>query len=127
MKNCTLFDTEEKLREVWERRKLITKEDDSLFVKWACFWEADVALQDKFMTGRLLKHKGRYVVSVGVENNRCGNAFFSVNCISAEGSVSSILAAELEESDYPQCIIDLAKAVVIEEMKAKCPMLAKEK
>ena len=129
MRNCDIFKTEKELREKWDFFCALPARPDGItFTRWACFKGADLALQDKFMKPRLFRHKSstrdKYALVLGPCLDKWnGDALVYVDYIDADGVHYFDHVDQFEECDIPYEIIDIAKAMVVEEMKHKCPLM----
>lgn len=142
MKNCELFTTVRDLCEAWARREQITKGLDEehkytpkSILDWACFRDADTALDPKLKPGTLVKLTGislmRYPAgSLGIVVRPI------MGCLSqpivklivkmADGRDAEIEAAYLTPSELPAEVLQLARNQIAEEAKASCPLYKKE-
>lgn len=129
MRNCELFKTEKELQEKWGFfSALPNKPDGATFAWWACYKDADPALQDKFMKPRLFKHitsfRDEYVLVLGPNLDTWHReSLVYINYIDAHGVCNHDHVDNFKECDMPTEIIDIAKAMVIKEMKSKCPLM----
>lgn len=129
MKNCDIFKTEKELQEKWGFFcALPAKPDGITFTQWACFKDADLALQDKFMKPRLFKHKigdgEEYALVLGPRLDMWNSqALVYLDYINSNGVRSYGHVDTFKECDIPTEVINIAKAMVIEEMKHKCPLM----
>lgn len=134
MKNCELFNSEERLKAAWARlRNLVSGTRDEDFTRWACFGEAETALQPKFDAGRLLTYvesggnspgEVKYCLSRGPSRQTINDAHIYVEVVTATNREGFPLPADrLEPAALPKGVMALARAQVIEEIKAKCPVL----
>lgn len=129
MKNCELFTTEKELQEKWGFFCALPKKPKgTTFTQWACFKDADLALQDKFMKPRLFKHKigygEEYALVLGPRLDMWSNqSLVYLDYINSSGVRSYGHVDTFEECDIPTEVIDIAKAMVVEEMKHKCPLM----
>jgi len=130
MKNCELFKTEEELQKKWElRQKLAPNTPEGLtFVQWACYNDADLALQDQFLKpGLFIRENNEYVLVSGPRpDSLLRDSLVYVNYTNRYGNRGWDSAESLKQCTMPPGIMDLAKALVLEELKAKCPLFAKE-
>lgn len=128
MKNCELFTTEKKLHEKWRLFCSAPHKGEITFTQWACFKDADLALQDKFMKPRLFKHvtsfHNDYALVLGPRLDKWHDkSLVYVDYIDANGSRSFDHVDNFKECDIPTEIINIAKTMVVEEMKCKCPLM----
>lgn len=129
MKNCELFTTEKELQEKWGFFSAMEKKPNGItFTQWACFKDADLALQDKFMKPRLFKHitslRDEYAIVLGPRLDKWNNSsLVYVDYIDPFGCRSYDHVDNFKECDIPTEIINIAKSMVIEEMKSKCPLM----
>lgn len=129
MKNCELFKTEEELQKKWElRRKLAPNTPEGLtFAQWACYNDADLALQDKFLKPGLFIRDGEYVLVNGPQPDKyLKDSLVYVTYTNRNGHRSWDYAENLKQCTMPAGVLDLAKALVLKELRAKCPLFAKE-
>lgn len=129
MKNCDLFKTEKELQEKWGFFSALPKvPDGTTFAWWACYKDADLALQDKFMKPRLFKHKvdigEEYALVLGPRLDMWNNqALVYLDYINSSGVRSYGHVDTFKECGIPTEIINIAKAMVVEEMKLMCPLM----
>ena len=129
MKNCDLFRTEKELQEKWGFFSAMEKKPSGItFTQWACFKDADLALQDKYMKPRLCKHSvgsgEEYVLVLGPRLDKWNNqSLVYLDYIDPRGVRNFGHVDTFRECDIPTEIIDIAKAMVVEEMKHKCPLM----
>jgi hypothetical protein len=129
MKNCELFKTEKELQEKWGFFSALPEiPRGTTFTQWACFKDADLALQDKFMKPRLFRYvsstRNEYALVLGPRLDKWNNcSLVYVDYISASGNRSFDHVDHFKECDIPTEIINIAKAMVVEEMKHKCPLM----
>ena len=136
MKNCELFTTEKELKEKWDLRKKMAPNDTEglTFTQWACFADADLALQDKYLKSGLFNLKGgiggaRCVLGLGPQWDRCQNqAFVYVRYVDENGTYNWSHVDSLDPCGIPSSIMGIARALVIEEFsKVKCPLFVEAK
>lgn len=129
MKNCELFNTEKELQEKWGFFSAIEKKPGGItFTQWTCLKDADLALQDKFMKPKLFRHitnlRDEYAIVLGPRLDKWHNSsLVYVDYIDPFGCRGYDHVDNFKECDIPTEIIDIAKAMVIEEMKHKCPLM----
>lgn len=127
MKNCELFNTEEELQKKWElRQKLAPNTSKCLtFARWACYINADLALQDQFLKPGLFIRNDEYVLVNGPRpDNLSLDSLVYVNYTDRNGNHLWDCAEQFKPCTMPAGVLDLAKALVLEEIRAKCPLLA---
>lgn len=129
MKNCDIFKTEKELQEKWGFFSALPDKPDGItFTQWACFKDADLALQDKFAKPRLFRlvvcGTMQYALALGPRLDKWQNgALVFVDYIDSKGVRAFTHVDYFKDCDIPHEIIDIAKAMVVEEMKSKCPLM----
>jgi len=138
MKNHELFTTVPALHEAWARREEITKGRDEerkylpgSILDWACFWEADTALDPKLKPGTLVKLAGINLTDypggsfgivvrplLGYLNQPITRLVVKM----ADGKNAEIESCYLKPSELPAEVLQLARNQIMEEAKAKCPL-----
>ena len=130
MRNCDIFKTEKELQEKWRFfSALPEKPNGTTFTQWACYKDADLALQDKFTKPKLFKMDvcgcEEYALALGPRLDKWQNtALVYVDYINSRGVRSFAHADYFRECDIPTEIINIEKAMVVEEMKSKCPLMS---
>lgn len=132
MKNCDIFRTEEELQEKWRFFVALPEiPKGTTFTQWACFKDADLALQDRFMKPKLFKMVvggcEEYALVLGPRLDKWQNgALVFVDYINSHGVRSFTHVDYFRDCDIPTEIINIAKAMVVEEMKHKCPLMGEK-
>lgn len=141
MKNCELFTTVQALQEAWARRVELTKGcEGSKFLPesilhWACFWEADTALDPKLKPGTLVETTG--IDLVGYPEGSFGivvrpflpcltDPITRLRVRMVDGKDADVEVKYLRPSKLPKGVMQLARNQVMEEIKAACPLCKKE-
>lgn len=136
MKNCELFTTVPALHEAWARREEITKGKDSKYLpgsilEWACFWDADTALDQKLKPGTLVElvkisltdyPEGSFGIVVRPLLGYLNQPITRLVVKMADGKNAEIESCYLKPSELPAEVLQLARNQVAEEIKAKCPL-----
>lgn len=133
MKNCELFTTVQALHEAWDKRSEITKGSDNKrylpqsILEWACFWNADTALDPKLKPGALVELTGTSIshYPVGsfgiVVRPRLGylnEPITKLLVAMSDGKEIEIKADHLRPSKLPEGVMQLARNQLVEEVKA---------
>ena len=145
MKNCELFTSVAALHEAWAKREefangVSTEEQrrkylPSSILEWACFWDADTALDPKLKPGTLVKLTGAKLTfypegSFGIvvrPRMGCLNVpITELDVTMSDGKVVKIDAKYLRPSELPEEVMQLARHQLMDEMKAACPLYGKE-
>lgn len=144
MKNHELFTTVPALHEAWARREEITKGRDEerkylpgSILDWACFWEADTALDPKLKPGTLVEltgldlylsryPKGSFGIVVRPLLGYLNQPIAKLLVKMADGKDIEIEASYLKPSDLPAEVLQLARNQIMEDAKATCPLCKKE-
>ena len=135
-KNCELFTTVPALQEAWARREEITKGKDSKYLPgsildWACFWDADTALDPKLKPGTLVQltkisladyPEGSYGIVVKPLLGYLDRPIIRLQVKMADGRDAQIEAMYLMPAELPAEVLQLARNQIMEEAKAKCPL-----
>lgn len=136
MKNCELFTTVPALHEAWARREEITDGKDPKYLpgsilEWACFWDADTALDPKLKPGTLVKltginltdyPEGSFGIVVRPILGYLNQPITILKVKMADGREAEIKACHLKPSELPAEVLQLARNQIMEEAKAKCPL-----
>lgn len=129
MKNCDIFKTEKELQEKWRFFSSLPEiPKGTTFTQWACYKDADLAIQDKFMKPRLFNHvtsfHNDYALVLGPRLDKWHNSsLVYVDYIDANGSRGFDHVNNFKECDIPTEIVNIAKAMVVEDMKRMCPLI----
>ena len=136
MKNCGLFTTVPALQEAWAKREEITNGKDRKYLpqsilEWACFWDADTALDPKLKPGTLVElskisltnyPEGSFGIVVRPLLGYLNQPIKRLLVKMADGKEAEIEAEYLKPSELPAEVLQLARNQVAEEIKAKCPL-----
>lgn len=142
MKNHELFTSMEALTAAYARREELTKGKDethkytpSSILEWACFWDADTALDPKLKPGSLVEitgidftgyPEGSFGIVVQPVVTFLSNPITDLLVRMADGKDAKIDAKYLKPSKIPEGVLQLARNQVVEEIKAECPLYRKE-
>lgn len=144
MKNHELFTTVPALHEAWARREEITKGVDKerkylpgSILDWACFWDADTALDPKLKPGALVEltgldlylsryPKGSFGIVVRPLLGYLNQPITKLLVKMVDGKDIDIESRYLKPSELPAGVLQLARNQIMEEAKAKCPLCKKE-
>jgi len=143
MKNHELFTTVPKLYEAWARREEITKDKDEErkyipggIVEWACFWDADTALDPRLKPGTLVEltginltgyPEGSFGIVVRPILGYLNQPITILQVKMADGRSAEIEAKYLRPSELPAEVMQLARNQLLEEAREKCPLCKEEK
>lgn len=139
MKNCELFTTVPALHKAWAQREEITKDKGDKerkyvpesILSWACFWDADTALDPKLKPGALVElsgislmgyPEGSFGIVVRPVLEYLNQPITKLLVKMADGKDAEIDAKYLRPSSLPEGVLQLARNQIAEEMKAKCPL-----
>ena len=135
-KNCELFTTVPALHEAWARREEITNGKDGKYLpgsilEWACFWDADTALDPKLKPGTLVElakvsltdyPEGSFGIVVRPLLGYLNQPITKLVVKMADGKNAEIESCYLKPSELPAEVLQLARNQIMEEAKAKCPL-----
>lgn len=144
MKNHELFTTVPALHEAWARREGITEGRDKerkylpeSILDWACFWEADTALDPKLKPGTLVEltgvdlylsryPRGSFGIVVQPLLGYLNQPITKLLVKMADGKDIDVDAGYLKPSELPAEVLQLARNQLVEDAKATCPLCRKE-
>jgi len=143
MKNHELFTTVPKLQEAWARREEITKGQDKerkylpeSILHWACFWDADTALDPRLKPGTLVVltginltgyPEGSFGIVVKPILGYLNQPITILQVKMADGKDAEIESKYLRPSELPAEVMQLARNQLLEEAREKCPLCKEEK
>ena len=132
----------EALTAAYARREELTKDKDethkhtpSSILEWACFWDADTALDPKLKPGTLVEltginltcyPEGSFGIVVRPDVGFLSNPITDLLVKMVDGKDVRIDAKYLKPSKLPEGVLQLARSQVVEEIKAECPLYRKE-
>lgn len=143
MKNHELFMTVPALHEAWARREEITNGQDKErryipggILEWACFWDADTALDPKLKPGALVEltginltdyPEGSFGIVVRPVLGYLNQPITRLRVKMADGKDAEIEAKYLRPSELPAEVMQLARNQLLEEAREKCPLCKEER
>ena len=142
MKNHELFTTVPALHEAWARREGITEGRDKerkylpeSILDWACFWDADTALDPKLKPGTLVElakvsltdyPEGSFGIVVRPLLGYLNQPITKLLVKMANGRGAEVESCYLKPSELPAEVLQLARNQLMEEAKTTCPLCRKE-